>query len=273
MTSHDRDIFDELTRRRLSFGNDTDIMAITLFGSQNYGTDTPDSDIDCMVWVVPDIRDVAWAKSPYSHTRQETDGSHTDVKDVRHICQQLLKQNINFLESLVTPYVSKDPDIGWAFEELREHAETIASHDPTRMVNAVQGQAHMQHKKLLNTDDDLLRGKALANMLRCENFLIARFGERPQNHTTFDNSFADAIRVFPHHPRKGLVELKTRGVKGKGVDNLATVIMANIDTRANIIKDQDWVQQQDDHAKNIIERWLVRRVMAFSTEFPRKDIS
>ena len=58
------------------------VFVITLYGSQNYGLDTPDSDLDYKAIVIPSIDDVVLNRNPAS-TSYEFEGGLIDVKDIR----------------------------------------------------------------------------------------------------------------------------------------------------------------------------------------------
>ena len=76
------------------------IFGIVNVGSQNYGLDTQDSDVDTRVITIPSIEDIALNKKPISTTMKLENGEQITIVDYRLWMKQLCKQNINSLESL-----------------------------------------------------------------------------------------------------------------------------------------------------------------------------
>ena len=58
------------------------IVGIFLQGSQNYGLDTPLSDVDTKLIVVPSFKDIAMNRKPVSTTHVRANEEHTDWKDI-----------------------------------------------------------------------------------------------------------------------------------------------------------------------------------------------
>ena len=59
------------------------IVGIFLQGSQNYGLDTENSDIDTKLIVTPTFEDLALNKQPQSTTHVRANAEHIDIKDIR----------------------------------------------------------------------------------------------------------------------------------------------------------------------------------------------
>ena len=114
------------------------VFVITLYGSQNYGLDTPDSDLDYKAIVIPSIDDVVLNRNPAS-TSYEFEGGLIDVKDIRLMFDNYKKQNLNFIETLFTPYcwVNEDYKSYWA--AIKRMADDIAKADPERALKSMYG--------------------------------------------------------------------------------------------------------------------------------------
>ena len=123
------------------------VFVITLYGSQNYGLDTPDSDLDYKAIVIPSIDDVVLNRNPAS-TSYEFEGGLIDVKDIRLMFDNYKKQNLNFIETLFTPYywVNEDYKNYWA--EIKRMADDIAKADPERALKAMYGMALQKQNAL-----------------------------------------------------------------------------------------------------------------------------
>ena len=86
-----------------------DVVYVSLYGSQNYGLDIDEegykSDIDTKAVVLPTFEDFVYGKKPVSKVYDFDDGQ-CDVKDIRLMFECYKKQNVNFIETLFTKYIS-----------------------------------------------------------------------------------------------------------------------------------------------------------------------
>lgn len=78
------------------------VFGVFLYGSQNYGTNTPDSDVDTKCILVPNIEDLAI--KPLKVTHLNVDGEVCECMSIMHMVDNWKKQNINFVEIMFTPY-------------------------------------------------------------------------------------------------------------------------------------------------------------------------
>lgn len=124
------------------------ILCIVLQGSQNYGLDYANSDIDTKCIVLPTLEDICLNKKATSYTHVRENNEHIDFKDLRVITGDFKKQNINFLEVLFSPYIIINPDYYSMFKTLLDNAEAIASYDNYRFVRATAGMSMEKHKAL-----------------------------------------------------------------------------------------------------------------------------
>lgn len=79
------------------------VFYVWLYGSQNYNLDTPSSDFDFKVLIIPSLEDLVRKQKPLS-TMYEFDWWQVEVKDIRNYIESAVKVNINFLEILCTQY-------------------------------------------------------------------------------------------------------------------------------------------------------------------------
>lgn len=118
------------------------IVGIFLYGSQNYGTDMPLSDVDTKVIIIPSLDDIIVNKNFISNEITLKDGSHIDIKDIRAYRENLLKQNINYVETLFTEYFLLNPEYKDIFREcFLQKREEIARIDMRRSFMAAVKQA------------------------------------------------------------------------------------------------------------------------------------
>ena len=123
----------------LEFFKPDQIVGLFLQGSQNYELDTPDSDIDTKLIVVPSFRDIVLDVRPVSTTHIRENAEHIDFKDIRLYMETFFKQNLNFLEILFTDYRIINPLYIDYWRVLIEHREEIARMNPYRAVKSMQG--------------------------------------------------------------------------------------------------------------------------------------
>ena len=126
------------------YGNNN-VWATMLYGSQNYGLDTPDSDIDTKTLLLPDPRDVILGTKMVSTDLQISDGGLSNVKDYRAMFQNYLKGNINFIETLYTKYARVNLDYGDLFMKLRSERDLIANCQPRKLIHMAAGMANQKY--------------------------------------------------------------------------------------------------------------------------------
>lgn len=128
--------------------NKNQIIGIFLQGSQNYGLDLPNSDIDTKLIVAPSFRDLALNKKSVSHTHVRENEEHTDWKDIRLYMETFRKQNLNFLEILFTDFYWINPLYAEEWNRLIEERENIARMNPVRAVKSMYGLALTKYKNI-----------------------------------------------------------------------------------------------------------------------------
>lgn len=115
------------------------IVGLFLQGSQNYGLDTEDSDIDTKLIVTPSLRSLAMNDKPVSRTFVRDNEEHMDEKDVRLYIETFRKGNMNFLEILFTDYYIINPLYVDDWNILVSNREAIARMNPYRVMQAMFG--------------------------------------------------------------------------------------------------------------------------------------
>ena len=117
------------------------LLGIFLYGSQNYGCATEESDIDTKAIYIPNFEELCF-KDPVSKELHLDNGEHCEIKDIREMVKNFQKQNINFLEILFTEkcWVNARFRNLWN-EYFYEHREKIAHYNPRKMLDSICGQA------------------------------------------------------------------------------------------------------------------------------------
>lgn len=115
------------------------IIGIFCQGSQNYGLDIENSDIDTKCILTPIFKDICLDKKSVSTTHILNNNEHLDAKDVRSYMTCFRKQNLNFLEILFTPYFIINPLYHEEWNKLVIHREQIARMNPYRAIQSMKG--------------------------------------------------------------------------------------------------------------------------------------
>lgn len=128
-----------------------DWFIIAVNGSYNYNMDTPQSDIDSKLLVIPSLEQLVSGKSlNYLHCMSDND-EHVEVKDIRHYFATMLKQNINFVETLYAQVWIVNPVYMRLFHYLFEMRDVISGCNPIATIHCIQGTAHQKYKQMLQS--------------------------------------------------------------------------------------------------------------------------
>ena len=95
-----------------------------LYGSQNFGYDTKDSDKDWVEFVYPTWQDILNNHKVSKEVKNE-DGSITKVKDIRCLLSMIEKCNFNDLQLLFSQEMYECEDLKW----FTDHREEIVKHN------------------------------------------------------------------------------------------------------------------------------------------------
>ncbi len=115
------------------------IVALVLQGSQNYGLDDAESDVDTKLLLVPTLDEIIFNKKPVSTTHVRENDEHIDAKDIRLYWQCFRKGNPNFVEVLFTDYYIVNSMYFDLWEEMRSKRELIARVNPLVAARAMMG--------------------------------------------------------------------------------------------------------------------------------------
>lgn len=118
-------------------------------GSVNYGLDNENSDVDSKLLVVPSLHDLVFDKRcNYMHEMNDN-GEHVEVKDIALYMKTILKQNINFVETLFAECVIVNHKYHDFWGILQKNRERIARYDTKRAVDCMLGM--MKQKRVAMT--------------------------------------------------------------------------------------------------------------------------
>lgn len=190
----DNQITQALQRYHDRVSHSREVMFTALYGSQNYGLDTPESDVDAYSVTVPSSHELIFGYPSGEDPVKSTPSSSycygtgkVTVKDVRQMMDAYVKQSINFCETLFTPYIIINPRYATEVAELRAHAEKIASADLYQQLRTTEGMLQSQMVKAhAPTADSPTRMKHLARAMHCWQFL-----QRRSKGATFANALVE----------------------------------------------------------------------------------
>lgn len=232
------------------------IVCLVLQGSQNYGLDTPNSDVDTKLIVCPTFKDIALNKQPISTTHVRADNSHIDFKDVRLYCATFKKQNLNFLEILFSSYAIVNPMYKAEWDRLVATREAITHYDPVRAIKSMQGVAYTKYKQLENESPSHMEAiekfgyspKELHHLLRIEEYI-----HRYINGESYNECLKSNKVMYLKDVKRGYYNLDTaRQVATKAIDNIDNMCYEYLQTCSHEV-DESVNELLDDVQYNIMK--------------------
>lgn len=122
------------------------ILGVFLYGSWNYGTNLPGSDVDTKCILIPDLYNLAI--KPYEVKHLDVDGEVCECMTIQHMVENWKKQNINFLEILYTPHFIINPKFYLEWEDfVGEWREALAHYDVKKAILSMGNQALHTYKQ------------------------------------------------------------------------------------------------------------------------------
>lgn len=205
-----------------------------LYGSQNYGIATPDSDVDTKVWLMPTFRDLYTAAKPYSK-ELHYEGAHVEAKDFRLMIGELKKQNMNFLKTIFTPYYWCGNSYKTEFEYLRNNRELVARYDVNRGAHAFMGHMHNMYNRFKRDENP----KNIAHIMRLYDCL--------QRYALTDEPYEDLL--FHPNSLEYLMAVRRGDVPKEELHEMAETYMGLAD---NLIKEMPQFEVNKD-AENVFD--------------------
>lgn len=130
-----------------NFYGEGSVFATMLYGSQNYGLSTPESDVDTKVLLLPNFREFTLNKK-WTSTEHAVGDGLSNVKDVRAMFENFLKSNINFLETLFSKFVVWNMTYDDYWQDLQDHRNVVANANPRKLLHAAAGMAAQKYHAL-----------------------------------------------------------------------------------------------------------------------------
>ena len=180
------------------------IFFIALEGSQNYGLDLLDSDVDTKMIVLPSLNDIVWNKKPMATTHIRANEEHISITDIRNYFSSLRKQNINFIETLFSPWIIVNKEYKNEFKQLFDNRELIARYNEYKAVKTIGGISIDRYKAIQNLNSkkaDVIEkygydGKAVSHLIRIYAFLKRYIHNFPYKDCIVPNEEEKEIILF-----------------------------------------------------------------------------
>lgn len=225
------------------------VVFISAVGSMNYGLFTETSDVDTKAVILPTYAEIV-LKKPESVTLQ-IDDEQCSVKDLRVYINELKKQGINVLETLVTNYYLVNGKFLNQIELLRSWAEEICHYDENKFLSSTIGAAcsyakrwNISYKNYLENDDDAnLDYKAAYNIVRLHNTIHAYIQGM---------KFKDAINCGMSLDRDLLLRIKYGYLGPEGTRSLVSNVMKDLPESNICEKNSEIERRLDNFVLNMI---------------------
>lgn len=152
------------------------VLFTGLYGSQNYKTDLPTSDVDTKVITLPSFYGMVFGTANTVHECHMEDGSISNIMDLVSFSRNIMKGSINFVEVLFTDYflVEEDGLEIWAW--LRNNREALARINPNGTLHACMGHIMRNFKEFQKHNKN--EAKAVSNIARLTAFMEAYVSEK-----------------------------------------------------------------------------------------------
>ena len=172
-----------------------EIIGLFLTGSQNYGLDTENSDVDTRLIILPTFEEFVYNMPAMNKILELENGEQIKVQDFRVFTKELRKQYFNTIEVLYTDFKILNPFYENLWNNLVVNRELLSHYNPYGVVASTIGVAKSKYKKLeepRNKVKALFEGieydaKRLSDLLWLEHYLTHYLGGSP---------YIEAIKPF-----------------------------------------------------------------------------
>lgn len=126
------------------------IIGVFCQGSQNYGLDDENSDLDSKCLTTPTVTDFVAGKSINKsvQTYIRPDDEHITFRDIHSYTKYLKLGSVNWVELLFAKYSVVNPNYQELWDKLIEHREEIAKYNPLSMIKSINQMVQDKYKNL-----------------------------------------------------------------------------------------------------------------------------
>lgn len=141
------------------------VLGVFLYGSWNYNTNTPDSDVDTKCILIPNLHSLAI--KPYETKHLSIDDEVCECMTIMHMVANWKKQNVNFVEIMFTDYCIINPLYKDLWEKLlpAELRERVARYDLRQTIHFMAHQAIHTLKQNPEDPKKVMNGVRIANTI------------------------------------------------------------------------------------------------------------
>lgn len=180
------------------------ILFIALQGSQNYGLDNENSDVDSIAVVLPTLNEISLNQPPISRTIK-LDNECIDIKDVRLISHQWIKQNTQYLQILFTEFKIVAKEYRDFYNQLIQMNEDIVTINRTHLYRNIIGIGTACYRDFYSKGlGKRYKGKNLYHLIR----LTCLFDNLNNN-----LSYKDSLTTYPEDIKDLILQAKEASLK------------------------------------------------------------
>lgn len=141
------------------------VLGVFLYGSWNYNTNTPDSDVDTKCILIPSVYNLALHPLEVKHLH--IDDEVCECMSIMHMVANWKKQNINFLEIMFTDYCIINPlyKADWEDGFPLADREKVARYDLRQTIHSMVHQATRTIKQNPEDPKKIMNGVRIVRTL------------------------------------------------------------------------------------------------------------
>lgn len=247
-----------------------EVVCVMLQGSQNYGLEYENSDVDTKAIVLPKFNDFVKNKTPYSETIILDNDEHIDTKDIRIMFEMFKKMNISYIELLYTDYWVVNPKYEWFINCLIENREKISKINKNQFLRCLSGMSMEKLKALCHPYPSIVEkikkygfdGKQLSHCARLNEFITRYVSGEP-----LEKCYISKQRDRLINLKKNLTEDGTELLKVEDAINMCQLLdestkkIKNDNLTETDIINNEGIEILDDLKTNILKQWFKEQLL------------
>lgn len=239
-----------------------EVVCLMLQGSQNYNLDIYEddykSDIDSKAIILPSLDDIVRNKEAISTTLILENNEHIDVKDVRVMFENFMKENTAYIELLFTDYRIINPKYKEICKELFNHNQEILDINRNKFLKCLSGMSKQKLKALKHPYPTIIDKinkfgydpKQLHHIIRLNDFT-----KQFLNNTPFKQCLIPQDINYLLEVKKGYIPLEKAEEMAISYDNETYNLTHKNLTEEDIVKEEG-INVLNDVKCRLIEQYL-----------------